>query len=315
VGNFSQWYRSRPVRRLTWVCGTELTFAQEVISAHAAAFAQVTFLAAGTPEQSEPRIWDVILTEPGEPWLVVVEHAGRLGQFESALAAALPQGRSVLFRADEPDFPQVRDEDSGKLVLAPHLRIFRDSPQGQFIRCAPPDGEADWLADWAGQRLGAGKALGSYLLARTGGQPAAIAAIADKINLSQLPVTRETIAALTDGHAAVSFAEALIAGNTTAALAAGLAPDEIGPAIGLLSSRLSVLAVLHDAGASRMSARDVSVKTGIGTYLQRRYGQAARRYSPSRVASCQAVLAASEDAYRSGVTQGLPEFLALLWGA
>jgi len=109
----------------------------------------------------------------------------------------------------------------------------------------------------------------------------------------------------------------VVTGRRPAALraATALERDELGSSIGLLASRLDTLSVLHQAVARKLDARDTAVSLGVGQYLQARYRKLAQGYGPQRVSACRSVLALAEDAWRSGITEGIAEAVAVLWSS
>jgi hypothetical protein len=312
MATFSQWFRARPVRRLTWVCGPEFAFVQEVIQAHIdAAPGSWSYLTAGEGA-AEGLIWDEILQEHEVPWTWIIRNAQKLTRWEYLDPAAISS--TVVFVSAEEKFAEEPGED-GRLVLASHLRVFRDKNAGQLIRCVAPDDEPEWLAEWAGAKLGAGKVLGQYLLARCFGRVSDAAIVADKIKAAHLAPDRAVIQTLTEGLAVSSFTDAILRGRCLEALtAADLDHGEIGAAIGRLASALETLSVLHVAAGKKLNARETAMKLGVRQTLQHRYGAMAPRYTPARVRACRTVLAVADDAWRSGITEGIPEFVAMLWG-
>lgn len=310
------------MRRATWVCGPERVLAEEVAAEIRAAATECLPFIAG--EDSEADIWAAAGQIPSDPeaeCLVIVRSAQRLrrtGLFADTVRA-LPElpGVRLLFMSDENDFPRVRTED--KEVLAPHIELLRDSRLGQLVRCtsaSPEDDAPEWLLDWASRRLGgAGRILGSCLLERTGHDLEAAANVAGQLTASGLPVTREHIEALVQPSA--SFTDALVRGRREDALRAALSMsgDETGRAIGLLAYQLDVLSLLYAAAEQRLDARDIALKLGVQTFLQRRFRDVARSYPPARVQSCRTVLAVADDAWHAGAGLGVAEFVAVLWDA
>lgn len=320
MASYSQWAARREIKRVLWVCGTEQVLAEEVIAAARAQATERETLVAG--EDSERDIWSACMQHPADPdvrRVVVIRNAERLrGVLDGvpALVAATDLGAvTVVFHAGEDDFPEVTDE-AGVTARPAHIASLRDSRAGQLIRCAPPAPDAEWHLQWASDRLGgAGTLLGAYLLERCGDDMTEAAAAADKLRLAEIPVTRESIDLVAQGTS--SFAEAVLRGKRPAALsaAAGLSNDEVGRAIYHLDGRLRLLADLHSAAAQRLDARDASRKLGIRAHTRRQLGDLAERYGPERIASCRSVLAIADAAWRSGVTEGIPEVIAVLWAA
>jgi DNA polymerase III delta subunit len=321
MATYGQWARSREMRRVAWACGSEPVLVEEVVSEARSRSADCVTLVAGDVPESD--IWAVVsspLADPSGSQLVIVRSAERLKRWDSLaplLSARDLDAVRVVFVSGEPRLSQVRGEE--KPVLAPHLALLRDSRAGQLVECRAPDDWRDppeWLQDWASRQLGGtSREAGNYLLAVTGGSVAEAAAVGSKIRLAGLQPTAQIMSAL--AGRAFSFTESLICGRRREAMvaAADMTPEELGRAIGQLASRLDVLAALRLAGEKRLDARETAVKLGVPHFLQLRYREPARSYSAARVASCRSLLAAADDAWRSGESAGVGEFVAALWAA
>lgn len=317
MATYAQWARTRPVRRLTYVCGTERVLAEEVVAlAVAAADDYVPLIAGDDPEEA---VWDAASQLPPDPdvvRLVLVRSAQRLRNWDQfpAIAGARAELGNVrlFFCSDEDDFAYVREDEERQ--LAPHLALIRDSRQGLLVRCGTPSSEA--LLDWASEQLGgAGKVLADHLLTRTGSDLRAVADVAGKLVLSGITPTRERIDLLAEQAPGATFADSLMLERKPAALLAldQLTEGEAGGVIALLDSRVSTLAVLHDAYVRRMDARDIAVKLGVGQFLQRAFREVAPAWTPARVTDHRSLLAVADDAWRSGAGEGILEMVCALW--
>lgn len=319
MGSYGQWEKRREARRLTWVCGPELVLVEDVVAAVCAAAAGRISLTAGSDREAD--IWAALsspLADPEDSVAVVVRDAHKLRSWAQLPAVASSReldAVKAVFVSGEARLAQVPGED--KPVLAPHLALLRDSRSGQLVECRLPEDwrqTPDWVTEWADRQLGgAGPVLAGFLLASCGGRLEEAAAVAAKLRMAGLPPRRELISALSD--LATSFTESLITGRLREALAAAvsLSREDTGRAIGLLASRLDVLFALHTAAAQRLDARDTAVKLGVPQFLQLRYRDVSVAYGAVRVASCRTALALADEAWRSGVTVGLAEFVAVHW--
>jgi hypothetical protein len=321
LGSYGQWAKRREPRRVTWVCGTEPVLVEDVVAAVCASVAGRISLTAGADREAD--IWAALsspLADPGDSVAVIVRDAHKLrswDQLPAVVASRELDAVKAVLVSGEARLAQVPGED--KPSLAPHLAALRDSRSGQLVECRLPEDwkqTPDWVMEWADRQLGGpGPALAGFLLAACGGRLEEAAAVAVKLRLAGLPPSRELIAVLAD--LATSFAESLIAGRPKEALAAAasLTPEATGRAIGLLASRLEVLAALRTAVTQRLDARDTAVKLGVAQFLQVRYKSACLPYGPARVDSCRMVLAMADEAWRSGAVTGVAEFIAVLWQA
>lgn len=318
MASYSQWARHKSLGRLIWLCGSERMLCEEIVSYARSQHADVVTLVAG--DDAERDIWALCAQIPADrevTRLVVVRCAQRLKrlqEIEELSDARDLHGLRVLFHSEDADFPQARTDDGA--VLVPPLARLRDSRSGQIIRCGLSDESADWVVAWASAQLGgAGAVLGSYLLEATGHDLTKAANCARKLALARIPVTRDNIALV--AQASPEFVDAVLAGRRTAALEAAtrLTHDQLGRIIGLLALRLDTLGALYAAKLQGLTARETAIKAGVPTYLQQQYKEAAASYTPARVEACRAVLAVADDAWHSGVTEGLPEAIAVLWAA
>lgn len=319
MGSYGQWAKRREARRLTWVCGTEPVLVEDVVAAVCASVSGRISLAAGTDREAD--IWAALsspLADPGGSVAVIVRDAHKLRSWDQLPAVVVSReldAVKAVFVSGEARLAQVAGED--KPSLAPHLAVLRDSRSGQLVECRLPDDwrqTPDWITEWADRQLGgAGPVMAGFLLAVCGGRLEEALAVAAKLRMAGLPPRRELISALAD--LAASFTESLITGRLREALAAAasLSREDTGRAIGLLASRLDVLAALHTAAAQRLDARDTAVKLGVPQFLQVRYKGVSGAYGAARVASCRTALALADEAWRSGATVGLAEFVAVLW--
>ena len=110
------------------------------------------------------------------------------------------------------------------------------------------------------------------------------------------------------------FAELLVAGDRAGALAAARAGQVApGPAIGLLDSRLGMLAAIREGQRRQLEDRDIAGKLGVPRFLIGRYRNVAHEYGPDRVRRCRELLADADAAWRSGAVAGVAEVLAANW--
>ena len=325
---FSQWQKTRPVRRLTWVCGPEHVLADDVAAECRSQAGEVLVLVAG--DDAERDIWAEAaqVPDPGETRLLVIRGAERLRRWDM-LAPLVPArdlaASRLLFVSAEDDAAHAKScscrrcggQESAR-ELAPHLSLIQGSKAGQIIRCAVPDDEPpDWLLDWLAARLpGGGRVLADYPLERAGGDLKTAADTAAKMTAAGLPATREAVSELIEPVPSDSVADALVLSTKAAALAAADAlrsRQEIGRVIGALDNRLEMLAALRAAQERKLHARDTAAKAGVSWLNQRRYRSAAAHYGPAEVARRRRVLAIADDAWRCGADAGVTEVIIAAW--
>jgi DNA polymerase III delta subunit len=319
VSTYAQWRAAADrgeLRRVTWVCGDQPVLIEEVIDAIRAQLAITdlnfaSFTAAETPDR---QIWAAALQHPltpGAPRLVLVREVQRVQHWEQLgifIAAYRELATNhLLLVASEPDVPTAGGKRTPEAVR--HIELIR--AKGRIVRCAMPN-ETDLLA-WVARRAPAmDHEMIRYLLTRTGGNLAAVAAACAKISLLPGNPGTNTIDALTTPSAGESFVDALLSGEKPTALraATGLSEHDALAAIGLLDNRLDLLAALWRATRAGLSAREI---TGIPVFLVRRWQPHAKHYDPRRCVYARRVLSVADSALRNGARGGVLEALVALW--
>lgn len=314
MSSFGQWLRAGcPAKPVTWVCGPEQVLADDVVAAVRAALpaADRVVLAAGN--DAERDIWAAcgVLPPAGQDRLVIVRDAHKLRRPDE-LVPLVKAGREaagcwLVLASGDHDFPRGRDGDG----LAPHLAAIRDSSRGQMVRCTVP-GEENVLLDWvARQWPGLGRNAAHRLLARAGGDLAAVRDAGAKARASGL-AEEKYIDVLCAPRPGEEFAELLLRGDRAGALAAAR-DTPAGAVIGLLDFRLGTLAAIREGQQRQFQARDMTARLGVSRFLLARYRDIAPQYGPGRVRRCRELLAAADSACRSGADRGVAEVLAASW--
>lgn len=306
--------RRGPVR-VTWACGAERVLVDEVTASVATAVAADETETWTGGRDREKDIWASVLAIPFTATrLVQVREAGKLKDWDklrSWLAEKfVMRGVYLVFEDSASDFPKDKD---GK--LADPCTWLRDSAVGQVVRCTALD--PDEAAAWVRARnpaLSAGQAR--YLLERASGSLSEVRSVLDKIRLSGCKVTDNMAALeLLCSELPGDFADKLIRGDRKGAMLAAetLGESGLGWSLGVLASRLDTLSALHRAARDNVSRRDVVAKMGVPAFLAQQYAGVAKDYPEQRVSRCWGVLAAVEDAYRSGSSEGAAEVLVVSW--
>jgi DNA polymerase III delta subunit len=316
MSSYNQWskaFASKGPARITWVCGTERVLAAEVVSA--------TFLAVHSKEgeewtagrHREKDIWaSVLAISFAEKRFVLVRDAWKLKDWEK-LRIWIDQKHEfrdcyLVFASYEQDFP--RDSD-GK--LAEPCTWLRDSTVGQIVRCTPLDPVE--AAAWACRQMpGLSAVQARHLLERASGSLAEVRTVLAKAKLFGGQVSDQALDLLCS-ELPGDFVDKLIRRDRKAAMLAAesLGSDGLGYSIGLLASRLNILAALHRAARDNVSRREVIVQWGVPAFLAQKYAGIAREYGEARVSRCWEALAAVEDAYKSGSADGAAEVLVTAW--
>lgn len=321
MATYLQWNRSRLVRPVTWACGPEWALAHEVERQARHDLATLPILHSFWADAAnEPRIWDYLLeTPPAGGRLVIVRTAQNLAMADrmGLLLETHAQFSYVLFISEEEDFARV--EVGGKRTLAPHLAAIQASKDGQLIRCCKPSRDEDVLklvASWwpDESKKPAGLNFAAALLARCGGQLGAVYVACQTAKGAALPPEEQWLEVACQSVPQAKYADELLAGHRQAALeeAAHLSDAEAASVLKLLGTRLTALVTYNALRARDMDAEQIA-RHGVARWQQHQLAPYAVRYAPPKVIYCRKLLAMAEDAFRSGVRDGLLQAVAALW--
>ncbi len=315
--NFTLWRHAADkgeVRKATWVCGDQVVLVEEVVDTTRAQLgvADLNYIRLHAGTVPDRDIWAAAHQYPLTPdtnRLVVVRDAHRITNW-----APLPQwltnaGRHLpynhlLFIDPHPDFPTV----GATKTLAPHVEAIRG--KGRIVRCGMPN-ENDAVA-WVRARGGLDDTTARHLLTRVGANLAQAANVCAKLRLFAGTPSPATIDALQPASPADDFVDSLIALRRDDALqaAAGLTDSDRLRVIGLLDSRLDLLAALWRAGRTHTSLREIR---DVPVFLARKFMPHAKHYPPARCAYDRRLLAVSDQAHRRGARTAVLESLVALW--
>jgi hypothetical protein len=318
MGTFLQWSKTRKTSQLAWVCGDQPALVQAVLDTYRAGFSAAQTWALWADDEEPRDIWDELLTLPFNPRLIIVHRAGRLGASlgrMSDLAIAAPGGATSVFVSDQADFARTGADD-GKKVLAPHLAAIQGSKNGQLVRCCAPSRYEDKMALVASWWPGAGTNHARTVLRLCSGNLTLAAEACDKARRAGLAPTGKHAALVCEPEDGAAFADALVAGDKAAAVAAAqrAGPGETGAGIGLLASRLAMLAAIGDALCHGATPADLPYKVrGIDRWLLSRLAPHAAPYDAARVRRCRELLASAEHSWRSGAVEGVAVSLVANW--
>jgi hypothetical protein len=266
---------------------------------------------------SDGSIWDQVLSSPLDGGrCVIVRHAEKLKSLAYLPVLLSAEGMdttlTVFISADE-DFP--RSEVEGKKGLVPPLADVQASRHGQLIRCCAPGKEEDLVDLVASWWPPAGANFAHRLLTVCEGSLYLAWSACDKGVRAGLEPTDENASRVCQLVPARDFAELLVAGEKARALECArlVRQNDIGPALGLLASRLSALSAIGAGKQRGWDGQELVVKLKLDRFLLRKLGPLAGSYPPERVRRCREVLAVAESAWRAGAYEGIPESVAALW--
>lgn len=311
MASYWQWLKSKPLRRVTWVCGPEPVLVREVVAAHreGAPPDQCTAVFAG--EAPERETWDLLLSDPPPGGRRTVVHgAEKLKDtgYVALLAAEGSDASYTVFVSGEPDF---RRED-GKLV--PHLAALQASRHGQMVRCCEPAKAEDKTALVASWWPGATLNFAYDVLTRCGSLQRAYLAC-EQARLAGLEPGPAMAAVVCPADPGGGFADLLMRGDKRGAAAAAgrLSAPDLGAAIGLLASRLIVAEQIGEGVRDGLSPREAASREHIDRFVAGLVIPHAGAYPADRIRRCRRALAVAEAAWRSGVRSGVAESVAALW--
>lgn len=313
MATFTQWRTAADrgiVKRITWVCGSEVVLREEVIDFIRSKVKPepgdyIALDASDTPERDVWAACNQYPADPSAPRLVLVRDAERLKNEDPFLSwigeMRLMPTVYLVFVADEPDL------DTNK----PHLAAIRDS--GTIVRCATPN--EDDLVKWV-QRRARGRITvndAHHLLTRVGGDLGKAANVLAKAAVFEGTVTESAIDLLVSESPGAEFADLLVQLRKQQALLAAeaVARDDYPRMIGLLDVRLDLLSRLNRQIRNRATMRDMARETPA--FVVHQLLPAAREYDDSRVRRCRQVLAVVDDGVRSGARDGALEALVACW--
>ncbi len=323
MATFAQWRAAADkgeIRRVTWLCGDQRVLVEEIVAEIRTALkvTPVDHVVLSAREVATREIWaaaNQYPLEPGANRLLVIRDAEAITRWEPLTAwldnCRLLPGVHLVFVSNETDVAYVGAQGRRKGALRPHLEAIQNKRRvGQVVRCTLPN-EADAIA-WVRRRSRLDVEMASHLLNRAGGKLATVAAVCDMIALFDGSPGPATLDALCEPAAPDCLADKLLAGDKPAALHALAVtdPGDYGAVIGLLASRIDLLASLWKHTRAGQSPRDI---THLPVFLVRQYHPYARDYPPSRCAYARQVLAVVDDAYRTGARTGLMEALIALF--
>lgn len=307
MSTFSQWAEKKTLKQVTWACGPQEVLAREVTREYRTSFAHLPPLVVDCTVTDEQAVWDLVLAQPSGGRVAVVYAAGKLSNTAEMLPVLLEAGSlsypTVFVTAD----PAYARKDGL------HLEVLAASRNAQVVRCVAPSDEEALVRLVASWWPGAGSNVAAEVLQRCGGSLALAREACDKAVLSGLPVT--ALHAVCRRPPGEDYADLVVAGDRKKAVtaASGVPSGEVGRVLGLLGSRLTLLALLNALRREGLDAQQQVLKLKADPYVLRVLRPHAGDYPPSREAACREVLAMAEQAHYAGADCGVLESLAALW--
>jgi DNA polymerase III delta subunit len=313
MATFTQWDKSRPLRRVTFLAGPEEVLVREV-SDHFAASVPASLKATywAEPGEQEQALWNYLVSfPPSGGRLTYVFNAENLKHWDVAQSLLEPgfDLSYVVFQFNASDFPR-QDKK-----LPEYLIPFQNSRNAQFVRCSAPAKEEDTLKLITKWWPDAGMNLASSVFRRCDGELDLIYSACKKAQRAGLPATEEAASLVCESLLSHDFADLVLEGDKILAFqdAENLDHSEVGGVLGLLASRLQLLAQLHSARMRNLSQQETAASMKLSFFIVKKYWDTAQQYAPSRIHDCEKVLAMAESAWRRGAKEGIPHAVAALW--
>jgi DNA polymerase III delta subunit len=325
MASFSHWRREYAdkgvVKKVTWVCGDQRVLVEEVVShtRESLAVTESDYELKVAGQDPDKEIWAAANQYPFDPTqnrLVVVRDAEKIKRW-APLETWLENTRTLptvhlLFVSNESDFPYQLDS-SGKRTpdLKQHLGWIKG--RGHLVRCAYPN--ADDVVSWIQRRVSCDQFVAKHLLQRVGGDLGKANNVCRKAQLFSGGLRAEVVDVLCSESPSSDFVDSLVALDKPRAFRAieALPRDEWSMAIGQLDSRLETLARLNKHLSMNKTLKDLAIAGDVPYFLAEALMPVAKNYDRPRRQRCRRVLAAVDDAYRSGAQDGVLETLVSMW--
>lgn len=332
MSSFSQWFvsyqKTKSVKQVTWVCGTEPVLMEDIVSTLASHFSPdpwclSTFVAG---EDSEKEIWadlDQYPVDGKSPRLVVVRRAEQLESPERLVDWIATKNTnpltSVVFLANTPELQREEQtaeqrRDRKKPELVPHLKAVQG--KGSLIECKPfTQSTAKHAVTWVQTKVDIRRGIAGKLLERANGDLRLTRDAVRKLSAFPEEVTEQTINLLFSAQPRMSFVDALLVLDKPAASLAleHLPADEYSRTLGMLDQRLEVVGTVRDMLVSRSTTGQITAALGNMGFLAKDLIPMAKTYDPKRRDYLRTLLARTDHALRSGITVGPLESLVALW--
>lgn len=308
------------VRPVTWVCGPERVFVEQVVDMIRAAVAPSEFDAVNMTAGIDPEraIWAEVEQQPmsGNRLVLVraAEHLVQWARLDDFVRTRAQHPRTKVLLVSNLDAPMTVTHGLGRGAeqeLAPHLENLRNG-KGHLIECRPlTQGSAQSAVAWVQSMVPVRTVIASHLLQRSNGNIRLVRDICVKLACFEGEVTISTVNELLAQRPRDEFSEAVIQRDKKSALLAAkhISPAEYGRVIGLVDAQVEFAGLLHDMQAARATPAEIAEAAGGRRFLIPFVMPYARAYGPKRRLQIRRVLAQADQAVRAGATVGVLESL------
>ncbi len=310
--------KNHTVRPVTWVCGPERVFVEQVVDMIRTEVAPSEFdsvnMTAGI--DTERAIWSEAEQQPmlGARLLVIraAEHLVQWDRLDKFIKSRAEHPTTKILLVSNLDRPMmVGSTRDSEQELAPHLANL-NARTGYIVECRPlTQGSAESAITWVQSMIKVKVHTAAHLLERSNGNIRLVRDICIKLQSFDGEVTLSTINELLAQRPRDEFSEAVIQRDKKSALLAAkhIAPSEYGRVIGLVDSQVEFAGLLHDMQAARATTSEIAEAAGGRRFLIPHVLPYARAYGPKRRLQIRRVLAQADEAVRSGATVGVLESL------
>lgn len=308
------------VRPVTWVCGPERVFVEQVVDAIRTAVAPSEFDTVNMTAGIDPErmIWSEVDQQPMTSSRLIViraaEQLGRWDRLENFVRSRAEHQSTKVVLVSNLDAPMMVTQGLGrdaKQELAPHLAGLANG-KGHVIECRSlTQSSVRGALTWVQSMVKVKPNIAVYLLERSNGDIRLVRDICTKLRCLDGEVTLSMVNELLAQRPRDEFSEAVIHRDKKSALLAAkhLSPAEYGRVIGLLDSQVEFAGMLHDMQAARATPAEMAEAAGGRRFLIPHVLPYARAYGPKRRLQIRRVLAQADQAVRAGATVGVLESL------
>lgn len=346
MATFAQYLKNDKLRRVTYVCGPERVFVEEVVDKVRVQVGAkpIDSFTLDASTASFQHISAVLVTYPSVPKaarFVLVREASSITNWQWLQEWVW----------DAKDYPTtfvvfVGGQDGLDPLRSGGQRIIKSYYSGLLVDCKAlsfdvkkvgvPSDSCRWLnsflptlSEWQSQAI----------WARCGGDSARVRDVCGAIKvtgaekyISALDSSNDRVGfhkllyGLCSQQPVLEFVDNLILGDKKAALSSVPSSEELGRVIGRLAFLLGVLEQLYMAMVENEKSWEAARDRGISPALAQKYGTAgaisangqrqvvAKHYDPDTVQRCRSVLMACDSAYGDGARDGIVEALVAAWG-
>jgi DNA polymerase III delta subunit len=205
-------------------------------------------------------------------------------------------------------------KEKKQAALVPHLLAIQG--KGHLIECKPfTNNTAKHAVTWVCSKVDIRRGVAGKLLERANGDLRLTRDAFRKLSVFPEEITEQTINLLLSARPRMSFVDALLDIDKSAALLAldYMEESEYSAAIGLLDQRLEVLGTVRDLLMAHATRAQVSAALGTQGFLAQDLIPLAKSYDRRRRQECRALLERTDSALKSGIGRDAMVVLVLFW--